>query len=397
MALSIMKMRELGIANKPIWVCPKHLLQQTANEFYHAFPTARLLVATAMDFKKGARARFLNKMAYGSFDAIILTEEQFKAIPLSLKYQEKYIYTHIDELEEALNHTDDDDRFSVKQIEKKLRSLQVKLLNIQSEIDEHRDAGALSFESYGIDALFVDEAHRYKNLGVNTSAGSIAGINTGSSQKAIDMEMKCQFISKLRSERLCNSDFESGIVMATATPISNSLCELYVMQRYLRPGLLRAMGVYNFDAWRKNFGELVSAIEIKPEGTGYQRKVRFSRFINLPELMNMVYMFSQISDGANTSFKLPVPHRVNIAAPSVNETKAEINHLASRAEAVRHGAVMKDTDNMLKIISDGKKLGLDIRLVNSDYPDYPESKVNLCVANIVKEYEKLQKQTVEKN
>ena len=383
---SIMESKRLGICSKACVVVPKNLLLQTATEFYRLYPTATLLLAREEDFKKDNRERFLNKIAFGDFDAVILTREQFTKIPMSPEYIADNLRHEIMQHKEALESCDGNDRFTVANLQKRLQNLKTKLLRAVEKVSEHQDDKTLYFEQLGFNMIVVDEAHAYKNLPVVTGLSNISGVFTAACQRATDMEMKCSYIRNVRADMVEDENFEAGIIFVTGTPVSNSLSELYTMNKYLRPLLLKSYGVYHFDSWRKSFGEVVSALEIKPEGNGFQMKERFSRYINVPQLMEMIHQFIEIKDNSYASFKLPLMNRVNVETPQTDLIKNAIDEFTIRADAIRDGLVSNENDNMLKVLMDGRKLGVDPRLLDPNLPDDPDSKVNIVKNYVVKYY-----------
>ena len=380
MVASIMEKIRIGLGHKALIAVPNHLTEQTAAEFLRFFPAARVLVATKKDFEKQNRKRFMGRIATGDYDAIIIGHSQFERIPVSKERQRKMLQAQIDEIVEGIEEIKHSrgERFSIKELERTRKSLETRLKRLNS--DENKDA-VVTFEELGVDMLYVDEAHGYKNLACVTKMRNVAGINTTEAKKSSDMYMKCRYISELTGDR--------GMVFATGTPISNSMTELYTMQRYLQYTELKGRGLSHFDSWAANFGETQTAIELAPEGTGYRMKTRFARFFNLPELMAM---FKQVADIQTPDMlKLPVPELKggktrNIRTEASEYQKEMVAELAERAETVRRGGIDPHQDNMLKITNDGRLLALDARLIDPTLPDDPDSKVNTCVREVMRIY-----------
>ena len=380
MAASAMESKRLGLSQKSLFVVPNHLTLQWANEFLHLYPSAKLLVATKKDFETANRKKFCARIATGDYDAVIIGHSQFEKIPLSDARKAEFIRKQIDELEMQLESMDNSDsRLTVKQLESKKKQLKTKLSNL---LDAPKRDDVVTFEELGADSLMVDEAHNFKNLMTVTKMHNIAGISTTESQKASDLFMKCQYLDEITGAR--------GVTFATGTPISNSMTELYTMQRYLQQYTLERNGLANFDSWAATFGETVTAIELAPEGTGYRTKTRFARFFNLPELMAM---FKECADIQTADMlKLPVPALVggkptNIQLKPSEIQKQMVAELGERADKIRNKMVKPYEDNMLKITNDGRKLALDQRLIDPDLPDDPDSKVNICVGKIFEIWE----------
>ncbi len=378
MAASAMEAKRLGLCQKSMFVVPNHLTLQWANEFLRLYPSAKLLVASKKDFETANRKKFCARVATGDYDAVIIGHSQFERIPVSAERQERILNAQIEEIENAIAEMkyQRGENFSIKQMEKTRKSLQSRLEKLKAT--ERKD-DVITFEQLGVDRLFVDEAHSYKNLFLYTKMRNVAGLSTSEAQKSSDMFMKCQYMDELTGGR--------GVVFATGTPVSNSMTELYTMMRYLQYGTLQEKGLAHFDAWASTFGETATAIELAPEGTGYRARTRFAKFFNLPELMNM---FKEVADiKTSDQLHLPVPDVINetkVVEPSEHQ-QAMVADLSERAAKVHNGAVDPSVDNMLKITSDGRKLGLDQRLMNSLLPDDPNSKVNACVNNVLKIWE----------
>lgn len=374
MAAAAMESKRLGLCRKSLFVVPNHLTLQWANEFLHLYPAANILVAGKKDFETANRKKFCARIATGDYDAIIIGHSQFERIPVSAERQERVLQKQLSEIEEAIQQAayDRGQTFTVKQLEKTRKSLKLKLEKLRAE---DRKDDIVTFEELGVDRLFVDEAHAYKNLFLFTKMRNVAGLSTSEAQKSSDMFMKCQYMDELTGGK--------GIVFATGTPVSNSMTELYTMMRYLQYGALQERGLTQFDAWASTFGETVTASELAPEGTGYRQKTRFAKFFNLPELMNL---FKQAADIQTADqLKLPVPEAnvQTVVVPPSEIQKEMVANLSERAALVHNGAVDPTEDNMLKITSDGRKIGLDQCLMNPLLPDDPGSKVNVCVQNVI--------------
>ena len=378
MIAAAMEARRLGLCQKPLFAVPNHLTEQWASEFLRLYPSANILVATKKDFEPANRKKFCARIATGEYDAVIIGHSQFEKIPVSLERQEYLLQQQLDEVLDGIEELrfSRGERFTVKQLEKTKRQLETKLEKLQSM--ERKD-DVVTFEQLGVDRLFVDEAHNYKNLFLYTKMRNVAGISTSEAQKSSDMYMKCRYLDEKTGGK--------GVVFATGTPVSNSMTELYTMMRYLQHGTLKEHGLSHFDCWAANFGETTTAIELAPEGTGYRARTRFSKFFNLPELMAM---FKEAADiKTQDQLNLPRPEAIyhNEVAQPTETQKALVKELSDRAALVHNGAVDPSVDNMLKITSDGRKLGLDQRIVNPDFGDAPQSKVNQCVQNILQYYQ----------
>ncbi len=378
MIAAVMESKRLGLCSKPIFVVPNHLTEQWASEFLRLYPSADILVTTKKDFEPANRKKFCARIATGNYDAIIIGHSQFEKIPMSKERQERLLNEQINEITYGIAELKESnaERFTIKQLEKTKKSLEAKLAKLQS--NERKD-DVITFEQLGVDRLYVDEAHSFKNLFLYTKMRNVAGLSTTDAQKSSDMLMKCRYIDEITGNR--------GIVFATGTPISNSMTELYTMMRYLQNDTLKQKHLNHFDAWASTFGETVTAIELAPEGTGYRARTRFAKFFNLPELMNL---FKEVADIKTADqLNLPTPQATfhNIVAQPSEIQKAMVQELSERASAVHTGLVDPSVDNMLKITSDGRKLGLDQRIINPDLPDEEGSKVNLCVDNIFRIWE----------
>ena len=370
MVAAAMESKRLGLSQKNLFVVPNHLTEQWGAEFLQLYPGANILVATKKDFEPANRKKFCARIAMGNYDAIIIGHSQFERIPISDERQEAMLRKQIDDLEMAIQsarYEQDGGRYTVKQIEKTRKTLQTRLEKLNQK--EKKDQ-VVTFEELGVDHLYVDEAHSYKNAFLYTKMRNVAGIAQNEAQKSADMFNKCQYLDEITGGK--------GITFATGTPISNSMTELYVMQRYLQNSKLQNMGLGLFDSWASTFGEVVTSIELAPEGTGYRAKSRFARFYNIPELMNM---FKEIADiKTSDQLKLPVPEAEyeTVVLKPTEQQKEIVESLGERAEVVRNGGVDAAVDNMLKITNDGRKLALDQRLVNELLPDNPESKISVC-------------------
>ena len=373
MVAAAMESKRLGLCQKSLFVVPNHLTEQWAAEFLQLYPSANILVATKKDFETRNRKKFCSRIATGDYDAVIIGHSQFEKIPMSVERQRAILQTQLDEIIEGISEAKraNAERFTIKQMEKSKRSIKLKLDKLN---DQTRKDDVVTFEELGVDRLFVDEAHSFKNLFLYTKMRNVAGLAQTEAQKSSDLFMKCRYMDELTDNH--------GIIFATGTPISNSMTEMYTMQRYLQYDTLRSQGLQHFDAWASTFGETITAIELAPEGTGYRAKTRFARFYNLPELISM---FKQVADVQTADMlKLPIPeaeYHNEVIKPSKFQTDM-VASFSERAEKVRNGMVDATVDNMLKITNDGRKLALDQRLTDDLLPDDPESKVNLCLDNI---------------
>ena len=375
MAASAMEAKRLGLCQKSLFVVPNHLTEQWASEFLNLYPNAKLLVARRKDFETANRKKFCARIATGDYDAVIIGHSQFERIPLSFERQERIIQEQIDETLAAINElkVHAGENFSIKQMEKTRKTLETKLEKLRS--DERKD-DVITFEQLGVDRLFVDESHFYKNLFLTTKMRNVAGLSTSEAQKSSDMFGKCRYLDEITGGR--------GVVFATGTPVSNSMTELYTVMRYLQYSTLQQKKLTYFDCWASTFGETTTAIELAPEGTGYRARTRFAKFFNLPELMSM---FKEVA-GIKTSdqLHLPVPEakfETVVAKPSEIQ-KEMVQELSKRAAEIHSGAVDASVDNMLCVTNDGRKIGLDVRLMNPMLPDDPNSKLNVCVRNVLK-------------
>ncbi len=372
MAAAAMEAKRLGLCRKPMFAVPNHLTEQWASEFLRLYPSANVLVATKKDFEPANRKKFCARIATGDYDAVIIGHSQFERIPVSQERQERLLRSEIEEITEGINQLkrSSGERFSIKSMEKTKKSLEAKLKKL---LDSPKD-DVVTFEELGVDRLFVDEAHSYKNLYYHTKMQNVAGLSSAEAQKSSDMYMKCRYMDELTGSR--------GIVFATGTPVSNSMTELYTMQRYLQHDTLERLGLGHFDSWAANFGETVTALELAPEGTGYRARTRFSKFFNLPELMNL---FREVADIKTADqLMLPTPEVVyhnEVSQPTEIQRKL-VQELSERATKVHARMVDPSEDNMLAITNDGRKLGLDQRVVNPLLPDAGGTKVNRCVDNV---------------
>ena len=377
MAAAAMESKRLGLCSKPMFVVPNHLTEQWASEFLRLYPSANILVTTKKDFEKANRQKFCARIATGNYDAVIIGHSQFEKIPVSQERQEQLLQDQIDELAEGIRELkySNGERFSIKAMERTKKGLEAKLKKL---LDSPKD-DVVTFEELGIDRLFVDESHAFKNLYYQTKMQNVAGLSSSEAQKSSDMYMKCRYIDEKTGSK--------GVVFATGTPVSNTMVELYTMQRYLQHDALDKLGMNHFDAWAANFGETVTAMELAPEGTGYRARTRFSKFFNLPELMSL---FREVADIKTADeLNLPKPEVVyhNEVLQPTEIQKGLVKQLAERASKVHARQVDPSVDNMLAITNDGRKLGLDQRVVNPLLPDEPGTKVNRCVDNVFKIWE----------
>lgn len=373
MVAAAMESKRLGLCQKPLFVVPNHLTEQWASEFLRLYPSANILAATKKDFEPRNRKKFCGRIATGDYDAIIIGHSQFERIPVSQERQERLLQEQIAEVEEGLEELKASraERFTIKSLERTKKGLETRLQKLQDS--SHKD-DVITFEQLGVDHLYVDEAHNYKNLFLYTKMRNVAGLSTTDAQKSSDMLLKCRYIDEITDSR--------GVVFATGTPVSNSMTELYTMMRYLQHDTIRNKGLAHFDCWASTFGETTTAIELAPEGTGYRARTRFAKFFNLPELMNLFKEAADIKTADQLNLPTPTPIYHNEVAQPTEIQKAMVQELSERAAAVHSGAVDPSVDNMLRITSDGRKLGLDQRIINPDLPDEPTSKVNMCVDNI---------------
>ena len=369
-----MEAKRLGLCQKSLFVVPNHLTEQWASEFLRLYPSANILVTTRKDFEKHNRKKFCARVATGDYDAIIMGHSQFEKIPISKERQERLLQEQIWEITEGISEVEASggERFTVKQLERTRKSLEARLEKQQAE---GRKDDVVTFEQLGVDRLFVDEAHNYKNLFLYTKMRNVAGLSTTDAQKSSDMFAKCRYMDELTGGR--------GVVFATGTPVSNSMTELYTMQRYLQYDRLQELGMTHFDCWASRFGETCTSLELAPEGTGYRARTRFSKFFNLPELMNLFKEVADIKTADQLHLSTPQVEYHNVVAQPTEIQKEMVQALSERASQVHSGTVDPSQDNMLKITSDGRKLGLDQRIINQLLPDEPGTKVNQCVDNIM--------------
>ena len=378
MVASAMESKRLGLCNKSLFVVPNHIIEQFASEFLQLYPSANILVSTKKDFETANRKKFCSRIATGEWDAVIIGHSQFEKIPMSIKRQvailEQQLQDTLKGIEDLKNHNGE--RFSIKALMKTQKSIEKKLANLNST---SRKDDVITFEELGVDRLFVDEAHYYKNLYLYTKMRNVGGIAQTEAQKSSDLFMKCRYLDEITGGK--------GIVFATGTPISNSMVELYTMQRYLQYDKLIESKLQHFDAWASTFGETVTAIELAPEGTGYRTKTRFAKFYNLPELMNMFKEVADIKTSDTLNLPLPKANYENIVIKPSQTQLDLVNSLGERAEKVRNREVDSKVDNMLKITNEGRKIALDQRLINELLPDYENSKIDTCSQNIYKIWE----------
>ncbi len=385
MIAACMEQKRLGIVNKPMLVVPKPLIEQMASEFLRLYPSANILVATQRDFEKSRRQRFISRIATGEYDAIIMSHNQFEKIPISSERKSRMLQEQVDEISASIEDMKDQngERWTVKQMESQKKKLEEQLLSLS---DESRKDNLINFEDLGVDCIMVDEAHGYKNLAIFSKMNNVSGISSFGAKKSTDMQLKCQYLNEINDGK--------GIVFATGTPISNTMCELYVMQQYLQKDALERCGIHHFDSWAANFGEVTTALELTVEGSGYRFKSRFNKFTNLPELMTM---FKEIADIQTPDMlQLPVP-KLKDGAYKIIESepdwyvKTVMEDFVIRAEAIRNGNVDPSEDNFLKITNEARLLGTDARLLDRTAPNNPDGKLNKVVENVVREYEQAKK------
>ena len=378
MVSAAMESKRLGLCNKSLFVVPNHLTEQWAAEFLQLYPAANILVATKKDFETKNRKKFCGRIATGDYDAVIIGHSQFEKIPMSVERQRAILEQQLQELTDGIIDLKKNrgENFSVKQLEKSKKAVKLKLQKLN---DQSRKDDVVTFEELGVDRLFIDESHYYKNLYLYTKMRNVGGIAQTEAQKSSDLFMKCRYLDELTGGR--------GTVFATGTPISNSMVELYTIQRYLQYNTLVKNNLQHFDSWASTFGETVTAVELTPEGTGYRAKTRFAKFYNLPELMAMFKEVADIKTADMLALPVPEAHFHNVAVKPSEMQKEMVASLAERAEKVRSGGVDSSVDNMLKITNDGRKLALDQRMLNDMLPDYEGSKINACVDNIYRIWE----------
>ena len=378
MAASAMEAKRLGLCQKSLFVVPNHLTEQWASDFLNLYPNAKLLVARRKDFETANRKKFCARIATGDYDAVIIGHSQFERIPLSFERQERIIQEQIYETLAAINElkVHAGENFSIKQMEKTRKTLETKLEKLRS--DERKD-DVITFEQLGVDRLFVDESHFYKNLFLTTKMRNVAGLSTSEAQKSSDMFGKCRYLDEITGGR--------GVVFATGTPVSNSMTELYTVMRYLQYSTLQQKKLTHFDCWASTFGETTTAIELAPEGTGYRARTRFAKFFNLPELMSMFKEVADIKTSDQLHLPVPVAKFETVVAKPSEIQKEMVQELSKRAADIHSGIVDASVDNMLCVTNDGRKIGLDVRLMNPMLPDDPNSKLNVCVRNVLKIWE----------
>ncbi|MFR1223495.1 helicase-related protein [Eubacterium sp.] len=382
MMAACMEQKRLGLANKTVMVVPKALINQTASEFLRLYPSANILVTTERDFEKSRRQQFISRIATGDYDCIIMSHSQFEKIPISAARKERMLNEQIEQIAYAIEETKEKngERWTVKQMETQKKKLQEQL---KSLADEERKDDLITFEELGIDSIMVDEAHNYKNLAIFSKINNVSGISSSGAKKSTDMQLKCQYINEINPGR--------GIVFATGTPISNTMCEMYVMQSYLQKDTLDQMGIYHFDSWAANFGEITTALELTVEGSGFRMKSRFNKFTNLPELMNI---FKQVADvQTQDMLNLDVPKLrdgkyIIVESEPDGYVRQVMEDFVVRAKAIRNGGVDSSVDNFLKITHEARLLGTDARLLDKNAPNNPDGKLNKVVDNVMFEYEK---------
>lgn len=377
MTAACMELKRLGLAQKPMFVVPNHLVEQWGAEFLQLYPSANILVATKRDFEKKNRKKLFSKMATGEYDATIIGHSQFEKIPMSIERQKMNIENEIEEITNGINSlkANNGERFTIKQLERTKKGLKAKLEKLNKN---DRKDDLITFEEIGVDRLFVDEAHFYKNLFLFTKMNNVSGLSTTDAQKSSDLYLKCRYLDEITGGK--------GVVFATGTPISNSMTEMYTMQRYLQYSTLVKHNLHHFDCWASTFGETSTSIELAPEGSGYRMKTRFSKFFNLPELINMFKEVADIKTADMLNLPVPNAHYQNVAVKPSDIQKELVESLGERAQKIRDGTVDPHEDNMLKITNDGRKLALDQRLINELLPENKNSKVNACIKNILKIY-----------
>ena len=373
MVAAAMESKRLGLCQKSMFVVPNHLTEQWASEFLRLYPSAKILVTTKKDFEKSRRKKFCARIATGDYDAVIIGHSQFEKIPISHERQERLLQEQIWEIMEGIEELkrSSGERFSIKQLERSKKQLETRLQKLKAE---DRKDDVVTFEQLGVDRLYVDEAHAYKNLFLFTKMRNVAGLSTSEAQKSSDMFLKCRYLDELTGGR--------GVIFATGTPVSNSMTELYTMQRYLQYETLKRNSMTHFDCWASTFGETTTAIELAPEGTGYRARTRFAKFFNLPELMTVFKEVADIKTADQLHLPTPEAHYETVVVQPTEQQEEMVAALSERAADVHSGSVDPSVDNMLNITSDGRKLGLDQRLINPLLPDDPESKVNACVRNV---------------
>lgn len=386
MAAGCMELKRLGLASKPLIVVPKHLTMQMASEMQTLYPKASILLTTEADFEKHNRQRFISKIATGNYDAVIIGQSQFEKIPVSVERQKRFIEKEIEEIEKNIEELKKErsEKWSVKQQEKMLKSLNAQM---QAMIDDKNKDDIITFEQLGVDALFIDEAHSYKNLAFHTKMTRVAGINPSGAKKSTDLLLKIQCIQE--------KHFGRNVVFATGTPLSNTMCEMYVLQKYLQPEYLQERGIYHFDSWAATFGENVTSMELAPEGNSYRQKTRFSKFVNLPELLTLYKTFADVQMPSMIKLDVPVlkngKYTVVESEPDEN-IKAFMEQFIERADRIHEGAVDPTEDNMLKICHDAKYLSTDIRLLAPDIIPASDCKLNQCINKVYEKYQETQEE-----
>lgn len=373
MVAAAMESKRLGLCNKSLFVVPNHIIEQFASEFLQLYPSANILVATKKDFETKNRKKFCSRIATGEFDAVIIGHSQFERIPMSIERQIALLEEQISDITKGIasEKSNRGENYTIKQMEKTRKSLETRLEKLHKE--ERKD-DVVTFEELGVDKLFVDEAHNYKNLFLYTKMRNVGGIAQTEAQKSSDLFMKCRYLDEITGGK--------GSVFATGTPVSNSMAELYTMQRYLQYSGLKENSLEHFDNWASTFGETVTAIELAPEGTGYRAKTRFAKFHNLPELMSMFKEVADIQTAETLNLPTPEFENINVVVKPSEIQQEMVKALGERAEKIRSGTVDATEDNMLKITNEGRKLALDQRLMNPLLPDSESSKVNSCAENV---------------
>lgn len=379
MSAAAMEAKYLGLCNKSLIVVPNHLVGQWASAIYEQYPNAKVLASTKKDFETKNRKKFCSRIATGDYDVVVIGHSQFERIPLSAERQKAGLKTEIRGVMDAIAElkAERNEDFTIKQMERTKKQLETRLekLNNNAKRDD-----VITFEELGVDRLFVDESHNYKNLFLYTKMQNVAGISQTDSQKASDIFLKCRYMDELTGNK--------GIIFATGTALSNTMAELYAIQRYLQYDLLQKMGLGTFDQWASTFGEIVQSVELAPEGTGYRARTRFARFFNIPELMSLYCQVADIQTKEMLDLPLPNAHFENISVPASDIQREYVNDFAERARNIRNGTVGRENDNMLCITNDGRKLALDQRLMDPSLPDYEHSKVNACVDKTFEIWEK---------
>ena len=381
MMAACMEQKRLGLANKTVMVVPKPLIGQTASEFLRLYPSANILVATERDFEKSRRKQFISRIATGDYDCIIMSHSQFEKIPISAERKERMLQAQVDEIAYAIDDmkSQNGEQWTIKQMESQRKKLQEQIASLA---DESRKDDLITFEELGIDSIMVDEAHAFKNLAIFSKMNNVSGISSSGAKKATDMQLKCQYISEINGNR--------GIVFATGTPISNTMCEMYVMQLYLQKPALEQMGIYHFDSWAANFGEVTTALELTVEGSGFRFKSRFNKFTNLPELMNIYREVADVQTADMLDLDVPALRggkAIIVESEPDWYVKQVMEDFVVRAERIRNGGVDPSVDNFLKITHEARLLGTDARLIDKDAPNNPDGKLNKVAENVWNEYQ----------